>query len=314
MNRTPLLMSVVAFFGIMSDCFSQSLVSGKIAYTKYASGYWSIWVINADGTHSTHLVDCLQSECYPSWSPDGTKIVFQRAVADGVGTFVINADGSNMTRLTPLPATGYSGDIRPSWTPDGRIVFNHVVNFSVVPPLTDIMIMNADGTGAYTVLASNGDSNLEPRMSPDGKKIVFMSQHNSPTAWQIFTVNADGTNLKQLTNEAANHGDPVWSPDGTKISFGSDREGGGKVNIFTVNADGSNLQQITHFNPPYEAGDNSWTSDGKYMAFEWDVNGSKQSDPNARAEVWIVPADGSRQPWSTGAGCASVGCAPRMPP
>jgi Tol biopolymer transport system component len=299
---------VLLFF----SCSAQGQISGKIAYATYSSGNWSIYVMNADGTNLTHLADCLNSECYPSWSPDGTQIVFQRAVPDGVEIFLINADGSNMHRLTPFPGIGYSGDVRPSWTPDGRIIFNHVLLPFTNPPKTDIDIMNADGTRVTTVLPAGSKSNLEPRMSPDGTKIVFMQNQGGTNFWQIFTVNADGTNLTQLTNEPANHGDPVWSPDGTKISFGSDREGGGKVNIFTTNADGSNLQQITHFNTPYEAGDNSWTLDGKYMAFEWDVNGNKQSDPNARAEVWIVPVDGSSQPWSTGVGCASVGCAPRI--
>jgi TolB protein len=314
MRRIILLLFIIESFVIFSDCSAQNQISGQIAYTKYASGYWSIWVMNADGTHSTHLVDCLNSQCYPSWSPDGTKILFQRAVPDGAGIFLINVDGSNMTRLTPFPGIGYSGDVNSSWTPDGRVIFNHVHLPYTDPPVTDIVIMNADGTGVITVLPAGNNSNLEPRMSPDGTKIVFMQNQDRINPWQIWTINADGTGLTQLTNEPANHGDPVWSPDGTKISFGSDREGGGKVNIFTINADGSNLQQITQVNPPYEAGDNSWTSDGKYMAFEWDVNGNKQSDPNARAEVWIVPADGSRQPWSTGAGCAGVGCAPRWKP
>jgi Tol biopolymer transport system component len=127
-------------------------------------------------------------------------------------------------------------------------------------------------------------------------------------------MNSDGTGLTQLTKDPSNHGDPVWSPDGSKISFGSDSEGGRKVNIFTINADGTNRQQVTHFSFPFEAGDNSWTTDGKYIAFQWDVNAKGQSDKNARAEVWIVPTDGSREPWSTGAACASVGCAPRFKP
>src|SRR5262249_51161970 len=132
-----------------------------------------------------------------------------------------------------------------------RIVFNRVVKQPFWgAPNTDIMVMNADGTGAYTVLASNGDFNVEPRFFPDGKKIVFMSNHDRKHL-QIFTVNADGTDLTQVTNDPANHGDPVWSPDGRKISFGSDREGGGKLNIFTINADGSDVRQITHFDPPF---------------------------------------------------------------
>jgi len=289
-------------------------LSGKIAYAKYVNGNWSVYVMNADGSGPTHIVDCLALECYPNWSPDGTKFVFQR-LENGAGIYVVNANGTGMTRLSPSPAF----DLRPSWSPDGKqIVFNRTADPNVSPPATDIMVMNADGSGAHTVLPANGQSNLEPRFSPDGKKIVFMSlpagNSNSSNHWQIFTINADGSGLTQLTSEAANHGDPVWSPDGSRISFGSDREGGGKLNIFTMKADGSDVQQITHFKPPYEAGDTWWTPDGKYIAFQWDVGGTKQSDPNVRAEVWIVTSDGSREPWSTGVSCASVGCSPRWKP
>jgi adhesin/invasin len=91
------------------------------------------------------------------------------------------------------------------------------------------------------------------------------------------------------------------------------REGGNKLNIFAMNADGSGQTQSTHFAVPYEAGDTNWSSDGKKIAFEWDINGMKQSDPNAYAEVWTMNADGSGAV-STGVQCSDSGCAPRWQP
>jgi Tol biopolymer transport system component len=76
---------------------------------------------------------------------------------------------------------------------------------------------------------------------------------------------------------------------------------------------GSEVQQITHFDPPYEAGDTNWSSDNRKIAFEWDVGGSGQSDPDAYAEVWTMNPDGSSAV-STGIPCAGVGCAPRWQP
>src|ERR1700704_2832206 len=111
-----------------------------------------------------------------------------------------------------------------------------------------------------------------------------MSLMGGGSELQIYVMNVDGSDIRQLTTVAANHGDPVWSPDGARITFGSDREGGGKLNVFVMNADGSGQQALTHFAPPYEAGDTNWSSDGEKIAFQYDIDGMKQSDPDAHAE------------------------------
>jgi Tol biopolymer transport system component len=282
-------------------------VKGKIVFVKKEGNENFVYVMNADHTGKvTKLASCGTGECYPSWSPDGKKITFQRS-ENGVGIYVMSSTGTGMKRLSPIPGK----DVRPSWSADGKkILFTRVVkedpNGGI--PNTEIDIMNADGTGTKTILPANNTFNVEARMSPDGKKIVFMSALGG--SQQVYTMNADGTSVKKLTNKGI-AGDPNWSPDSLHISFGSNREGGGKLNIFTMKADGTDVKQITHFVPPYESGDTSWSPDGKKIVFEWDVDGKGQSDPNARAEVWIVNADGSGTPASTGQACASVGCSPR---
>ncbi len=166
--------------------------------------------------------------------------------------------------------------------------------------------MNADGSGDHAIL-SNVLFSVEPRWSVNNR-IVFMSLMHGTTL-DMYTMNSDGTDLRQVTS-AGNNGDPVWSPDGTVLTFGSDREGGGKVNIFAMHADGSQLRQLTFFAVPYEAGDTNWSADGKKIIFEYDIDGKKQSDPNAHAEVWTMNPDGSDEK-STGISCSDVGCAPR---
>lgn len=296
--------------GVVTPPVPSGTPSGTIAYVVRQGGVNYIYSMNANGTGAKKLTSCGEGECFPSWSFDGTKIAFQRS-ENGVGIYTMNADGTNVKRLSPTPGQ----DVRPSFSPDGtKILFTHVVaqDPSGGVPTTEIMTMSAtDGSGRATIIpvVAGGGYSVEAHYSPDGKKIVFMRA--TPGVGQhVYTVDANGTGLKQLTTTGTN-GDPHWSPDGSRISFGSNREGGGKLNIFTMKADGSDVKQITHFIPPYEAGDTSWSPDGAYITFEWDVDGKGQSDPNVRAEVWIVASDGSSEPFSTGQACSAVGCAPR---
>ena len=256
----------------------------------------------------TRLTVDTEPENYSYWSPDGKRLVYQWDL-DGSGVYVINADGTGQKRLSPSP--GF--DTTPSWSPNAtKIVYVHLLQPprpNQPPPMTDIRVMNADGTDDHAILASKLFS-VEPRWSVNNN-IMFMSLMNGG-GFEIYVMNVDGTALRRLTN-GANNGDPVWSPDGAKISFGSDREGGGKLNIFAMDADGGNVVQVTHFDVPYEAGDTNWSCDGKKITFGRDVNGMKQSDPEAYAEVWTMNADG-REAAATMVQYSALGCAPRWRP
>jgi len=257
------------------------------------------------GQNPIRLTNDPEAENYPSWSPDGKRLVYQRDL-NGSAIYLIDADGSSEQRLSPTPGL----DVTPSWSADGtQIVYVRLREAPGPnnPPMTDIRVMTADGTGDRAILANTLFS-VEPRWSVKGQ-LVFMSLMGGGGDLEIYVMNVDGTDLRQLTT-AGNNGDPVWSPDGTRITFGSDREGGNKLNIFAMNADGSQQEQLTNFDVPYEAGDTNWSSDGKKIAFEYDINGMKQSNPDAYAEVWTMNPDGSGET-STGVQCSDVGCAPR---
>ena len=258
------------------------------------------------GYHSRRLTVDPEAENYPSWSPDGKRLAYQRDY-NGSAIYIIDADGKNQFRLSPTP--GF--DATPSWSPDGKqIIYTRVTAFMVAGqvPTTEIHVINADGSGDYIILPGTHFS-VEPRWSVNNQ-VVFMSLMNG--SQQIFTMDADGTHIKQLSSEGSN-GDPAWSPDGRFISFGSNREGNGKLNIFVMNADGSHVIQLTHFLFPVESGDTNWSSDNKQIVFEYDINGHLQSDPDAHAEVWTMNADGTGQQ-STLQRCSDVGCAPRWQP
>jgi hypothetical protein len=99
-------------------------------------------------------------------------------------------------------------------------------------------------------------------------------------------MNADGSNVTRLTNDAANDLEPVWSPDGTKILFSSDRDG--DFEIFVMNADGSAQTQLT-FNVAIHDVEPDWSPDGARIAFARGAVGTVE------LEIWVMSANGSAQ-------------------
>jgi len=299
---------IIAGFAVVANCVKVS--AGGIAFILQANaGVPHIYLMNP-GSGVRQLTSGPYGDSPLSWSKDGSKIAYAES-QNGIGIYTIAASGWNRKRLSPSPGR----DFFPDWSPDGRkLVFNHLVAMPSPPalPITAIMSMNsADGSNRRTILYNGTSFLVEPRWSPDGSKIVFWGNLNTPT-FQIYKMNADGTNVQQLTNSGNSNADPNWSPDGTKISFGSDRNGG-NVNIFVMNADGSNVQQLTTFTEPQESGDTDWSLDGTKLAFEWDIGGDRQSNPDAYAEVWTMNSDGTNQR-TTGQQCSGVGCSPRWKP
>src|SRR5437870_5253676 len=169
------------------------------------------------------------------------KIAFASTRDGNWEIYVMNADGTDQTRLTNHPAEEFPPfDWNPSWSPDGtKIAFESNRDGTI-----EIYVMNADGTDQTRLTHSSGQS-LNPSWSPDGTKIAFESDrdnHNLTT--DIYVMNADETDVTRLTNSTYGDLKPSWSPDGTKIAFDSERDGNSE--IYVMNADGTDQTRLTN--------------------------------------------------------------------
>src|SRR5271156_1704537 len=130
--------------------------AARMAFVRQQNSVNYIFLMDVDaagvGANASRLTSDPEAENYPSWSPDGKRLAYQRAF-NGSAIYVIDADGTAQQRLSPTP--GF--DVTPSWSPDGtQIVYVRLLEIPQPnqPPMTDIRIMNADGTGDHAVLSN----------------------------------------------------------------------------------------------------------------------------------------------------------------
>ena len=157
----------------------------------------------------------------------------------------MDSDGSNVRRLTTLPADAIY-DSAPRFSPDGRrIVFTRYITD---PGRSALFTVRVDG-GGLKQLTPWGNGASDADFSPDGKKLVFEAFPNKGCPGEVYTVDSDGQHLTNIADNRCHAGsaDPVWSPDGKKILFLSAHVEGGEfgIGLATMNPDGSARHHIT---------------------------------------------------------------------
>jgi TolB protein len=171
------------------------------------------------------------------------------------------------------------------------------------------------------------DNNRRPKLSPDGKTIAFESERDGK--YQIYTVEIDGTNEQNFSNNSYNEGGGNWSPDGKNLVFYSNREGNGDDEIFLKNIKTGNITQLTFNN--FNDWRPSFSKDGKYVVYSGEINNNEEifkievatrkvtqltnakgrdgwatfsksgnkilfhSERSGRSEIWEMNSDGSNQ-------------------
>jgi TolB protein len=267
--------------------------NGKIVFTGNQSGTWQLYTMNADGSDMvqiTHLPPTIIEGWFANFSPDGKRILFTHdspqnlCTPDGspfcLDLYVINADGSGLTRLTN-DGLSWAG----AWSPDGtRIVFNQ---FDTRTFLIRVATMRADARGPRTTLTTAFWESGFAHFTPNGRSIVFYSQFGGfvSAAWVMDSNGAKKIRLTQAWLEGA---PSDISPDGQNVLLVSHENTSLQNSIYTVGISDRQQRHLTR--PPGQANDlpGSYSPDGKKIVFI-----SSRFSSNQSLDLFTMNSDGT---------------------
>jgi TolB protein len=217
----------------------------QLAFQSFRAGPPNIFLMNADGSDVLQFTDTPAVEGGLRWSSDGSKVAFYSFRSQSQGLlWVANADGSEprpvLQEIHPAGpevqcAAGFPGQ----WFPDSdTILFRG--SYGAAGAL-QVCSVNADGSDLKVVFSEDGSFAIYPTLSPDNSKILFVLDRGGNE--DVYLVDIDGRNLRQVIDDPAQDTTPTWSPDGEWIAFASDRDG--DMEIYIVRPDGKDLRQLT---------------------------------------------------------------------
>ena len=220
---------------------------GKYLWPIYDT--YDIFVADLKGNIKKQLTSTPGYDAEATVSPKGDKIVFTSTRNGDLDLYIMDIDGSNVKQITN--ELGYDGGA--FFSPDGKKIVFRASRFTteeekkeyvdylkqglVAPTKMEIFTCNVDGSDLKQV-TKLGKANWAPFYTPDGKKIIFSSNHHGARGFQfnLFMINEDGTGLEQITYDGVFDSFPMFSPDGKKLVFSSNRNNKGTrdTNLFVA--------------------------------------------------------------------------------
>jgi Tol biopolymer transport system component len=215
----------------------------------------------------------------PRLSPDKSTLVFFVSGAQS-DLFLLNIQDGSLAKLTDDGTESVEASCA-DWSPDGsQLTYSATIKSENEQTIRQIFIINADGSKKQMLTANNDkkDGFRNPVWSPDSSMIAFNSDTNG-----IYTMNADGSNLKPFGNYGLRYGDFHWSPDGSQVVFAC-YASSAKTNICIANSDGKGFRKIEtpSLTSIYET---AWSPDGEWIAFI-----AKKKEVG---NIFIIKPDGS---------------------
>jgi Tol biopolymer transport system component len=225
-------------------------VDGKYVWPVYAG--FDIFEADLKGNINRQLTNEPGYDAEATVSPDGKKIVFTSTRSGDLELWTMNIDGTDLRQITD--ELGYDGGA--FFSPDSKKLV-----FRASRPQTEEEIATYQNLLAQNVV--------------------------QPTDMEIFVCNADGSELRQVTDLGGANWAPFFHPSGEKILFSTNHhvEGGRQFNIFSINLDGSGLQQIT-FDPTFDAFP-MFSYDGNQLVFSSNRNNGGTRNTNIFVADWV---------------------------
>ena len=233
-----------------------------------------IWTMSPDGRQARALSDAaLGVEREPAWSPDGSRIAFATSRGDGFDIYIASLKGGPPTMVSSMP-----GDERwPSWTPDGRLVFAHredePAGRATDPGLRWDLFIVAPVAGSSTwqtpvPLTQTPDSETHPRVSPDGKRVAFISNRDSADDVDVFAMALPDAKVAKpvplgarVSRNTPSSSGPAAKPPGSTATS----QGSGLMDVPAVENRPPRVVRVTRVRG--EESSLSWAPDSQRVAF-----------------------------------------------
>ncbi|MEQ8171333.1 MAG: hypothetical protein ABRQ38_20750 [Candidatus Eremiobacterota bacterium] len=257
-----------------------------IAFSSARNGNFEIWTVDINGENACSLTESKGHDFSPCWSPDGRKIVFY-STRDQVKInkkdynteiYSMYANGTGVTRLT----YNKYADIAPSFSPKGdKIAFCSDRKEKL---LFGLFIMNPDGTDQKIITSSTNVIEKSPDWLNNDFLVFERTYINMKGMKQcnLFMINKNGSDLRQITNSDYQDHTPSCSRDGSKIVF-TRIDGTRHSKIYIINSDSTKLKRLTHDDFYNDEGP-SWSPDGQKIVF---------SSWRGKRHLYIINIDGT---------------------
>lgn len=255
--------------------------NGLLAFDRDMEGtaQSDIFIAKPDGTGIRNLTPGMaKGDSTPAWSPTGERLAFTSNRYDGQNydLLLMNADGSGVVRLR----TGRGADANPSWSPDAkRIVYENradqgVVDWTQAGAFTgdyEVRVIDV-ATGRIEGLAKGSN----PSWSPEGDVIAFTY------GGDLYSIQADGTSLRRLTDTDAIEESPDWAPDGRSLVYVRDGD------LYVMSRNGGRVAPLVQTGRDTYAVQPAWSPDGRWIAYGLVTQGEAN-------ELWVMKLGGTER-------------------